>query len=146
MLLFLILIFVILFGCQSTSKTQKPELHQDNITLLLDSKITEVIISDSSKSTVTASENEDYIESFRSILSSAVKEDGIANMSNPDYIVDVVYGNESEQRFDLWIDQTSQRTTLMNTDDTHTIYTLSKEMTDKLILLVGEPLLKSKNY
>lgn len=138
MLLSLALISAILFGCQSTSETRQPdsELQKDNETLLLNRKMKEVIISESNRSSVTVSKNEDFIESFRNIISSAVKEQGIANMSNPEYLINVVYENESEQSFNLWIGQTETKATLMKTDDTHTIYTISEEMTDKLINLV----------
>lgn len=147
LVVFLVLFSAILFGCQSANETPKPdsELPKDNGALLVDRKIIEVIVSESNRSSLTASENEDFIESFKTILSSAVKMPGIANMANPEYFIEVVYENENKQRFNLWLGQTGEKSTLMKTDETHTIYTMTDEMTDKLITLVGEPLLKSRD-
>ncbi|MFS0861070.1 hypothetical protein [Fredinandcohnia sp. 179-A 10B2 NHS] len=147
LLLSFTLLGAILFGCQSANETPKPdsELPKDNGALFVDRKIIEVIVSESNRSSLTASENEDFIESFKTILSSAVKMPGIANMADPEYFIEVVYKNESKQRYNLWIGHIGEKSTLMKSDETHTIYTLSDEMTDKLISLVGEPLLSSRN-
>ncbi len=136
----LALLSTLLFGCQSEDNSalhaqkSSPELH-DNDKLIVDGKITNINIS-KTKGNGFVFENDEIIETFRGIISSAIKENGIVNMANPEYYMDVVYENGNKQSFHLWIGEKGQNTTIMNTSDTHTIYTVSKEMTEKLIDLV----------
>lgn len=139
-MLTLAVLSTLLLGCQSEDNSElvaqisRPELH-DNDKLKLDGKITDISIS-KTKGNGFVFENDEIIETFRGIISSAIKENGIVNMVNPEYYLDVVYENGNKQSFHLWIGEKGQNTTIMNTSDTHTIYTVSKEMTEKLIDLV----------
>lgn len=58
------------------------------------------------------------IDIFKRALSNSQKEPGIINMANPQYQFNV-----DEESFFLWI--TKESGTIMNTEDTHTIYSLS---------------------
>ncbi|PGT89023.1 MULTISPECIES: hypothetical protein [Bacillaceae] len=137
LLLSLTLLSAILFGCQSEDSTTtdaantNAELQSEG-----DAEITKISISKSKGVSPTVFEEDKDVETFKSIISSAVKEDGIANMANPEYYLDVIYINENKQSYHLWIGEKGQKSTLMKTDDTHTIYTVSEEMTDKLIELI----------
>lgn len=135
----LVLISIILSGCLTPSESQKPNsLQNDNETLLLDQRIKEVTVSESNRNSSTISENNDFIEEFRNIISSAVKENGIANTSNPTHLIEIQYEDGTKQNLDLWIGQDGEKAMLMKSDDTHTIYTISEEMSKKLINLVWE--------
>jgi len=139
-MLTLALLSTLLFGCQSEDNSSlhaqksSPEI-QENDKLIVGGKITNISIS-KTKGNGFVFENDEIIEKVKGIISSAIKENGIVNMANPEYYMDVVYENGKKQSFHLWIGERGQNTTLMDTDDTHTIYTVSKEMSEKLIDIV----------
>ncbi len=131
-----------LFGCQSEDiielETKKPTTEirvEDYSNLILDGEITKIIVSKTKGVHATVFEKDEVIETFKRLISGAVKENGIVNMANPELYIDVVYENENKQSFYLWIGEKGQKSTLMKTDDTHTIYTISEEMTDMVIEL-----------
>lgn len=129
MLLVLSLTFIltVLFGCQSadnttkdTNKNKKEQetelvtktdtdkdetnqpLEEDYEKLELDREILKISISKSKgNDTIVFSDNKS-IEIFNTVFTSAVKENGIVNMSNPEFYIDV-YANEILQRFHLWV-------------------------------------------
>lgn len=155
LVLSLTLISTILLGCQSgdntTKDTDKNKLEQQtevvtktdteietnqqseegNKNLKIDEVITKVSISKGDETTVFYDDK--YIETFNTVFTSAIKENGIVNMTNPEFYIDVVYANENKQSFYLWLGEKGEKSTLMKTDDTHTIHTVSEEMTDKII-------------
>ena len=57
-------------------------------------------------------------------------------MADPEFYMDVIYNKNNQQSIYLWIGKKGQRSTFMKTEDTSTIYTVSNDMTDKLIELV----------
>ncbi|WP_394191812.1 hypothetical protein [Paenisporosarcina quisquiliarum] len=139
------LVSSLLFGCHSEDnmalETEKPKPSSeiqvdDNNQLKLDGEITKIIISKTKGVNATVFEKDEVIETFMNIISGAIKESGIVNMANPDLYMDVVYENGNKQSFYLWIGEKGQKSTLMKTDDTHTIYTVSGEMNDMVIELV----------
>ena len=81
-------------------------------------------------------DDKESINTFRSIFSNAVEEPGIVKMADPEFNLEVDYDNEKHSNLYLWIGEKGQRSTFMKTEDTHTIYTVSEEETDKLIELV----------
>lgn len=155
LVLSLTLISTILLGCQSgdntTKDTDKNKLEQQtevvtktdteietnqqseegNKNLKIDGVITKVSISKGDETTVF--DDDKSIETFNTVFTSAIKENGIVNMTNPEFYIDVVYANENKQSFYLWLGEKGEKSTLMKTDDTHTIHTVSEEMTDKII-------------
>ena len=144
LVLSLTFISTILWGCQSgdsttidTDKT-KPEQQseEENEKLNFDREITKVSISKAQGNIITVFDDEKSIETFKSIISSAVNENGIVNIVNPEYYMDVVYANKNKQSFELWIGEKGEKSALMKTNNTYTLYTVSKEMTDKLIDLI----------
>jgi len=58
------------------------------------------------------------------------------DMIEPKFDMEIIYENKYKQDFHLWIGNEGQRSTLMKTDDTHTAYTVSKEITNKLSILI----------
>ena len=160
LVLSLTFVSTILWGCQSgdntTKDNDKTELEQqtevvskadkdkvetkqseeDNEKLQFDGEITKVSISKSKDNNTTVFDDDESIETIKSLFVSAVKENGIVNMANPEFYMDVVYPNENKKSFHLWIGEKGEKSTLMKTDDTNTIYTVSEELTDKLIDLI----------
>lgn len=160
MLLVLSLVFmnVILLGCQSKdsatinsdketteqeSTKQEPseqesteQQPEDNEILILDGKINKISISKAKGNSATVFDDDFSIGVLKSVISSAVKENGIVNMANPEFYVDIVYENEDKQSFHLWLVGKFEESTLMKTDDTHTIYILPEESTNKIIDLM----------
>ncbi|WP_391122293.1 hypothetical protein [Psychrobacillus sp. L3] len=118
---------------EQESTEQQPE---DNEILILDGEIKKVSISKSKGNSATVFDDDFSIGVLRSVFSSAVKENGIVNMANPEFYVDIVYENEDKQSFHLWLGGLFEESTLMKTDDTHTIYILPEESTNKIIDLM----------
>lgn len=136
---------VVLLGCQSENSTtidtddnNPEEQSRDNDKLKVNGEITKFSISNSkgNSGSATILEDDDSIETIESIISNAVKEDGIVDMANPEFYMNLIYDNEKEQGFHLWIGKNGEKSTLMKTDDTHTIFTVGEAMTNKLIELI----------
>ena len=62
----------------------------------------------------------DEIATIQAAIKNAVKQPGIVNMADPEFMIEV-----GEQSFYLWIQE--EAGTIMNVDDTHTIYLLEKK-------------------
>ncbi|WP_203248765.1 hypothetical protein [Sporosarcina beigongshangi] len=108
----------------------------ENEVLVLDGEIKKVSISTSKGNNATIFDDDFSIEILKSVFSSAIKENGIVNMANPEFYVDIVYENENKQSFHLWLGGKFEESTLMKTDDTHTIYILPEESTNKIMDLM----------
>lgn len=157
----LIFISTILLGCQSgentkidTNKTKaekqtesvtktntnkdetSQQLEEDNGNLKLKREISKVSISHSKGSDTSIFDDDKSLKTFESIILSAVKESGLVNMADPEFNMDVVYANKNKRSYYLWIGEKGQKSVLMKTDDTYTVYTVSEEMTDTLIDLI----------
>lgn len=104
--------------------------------LQLDGEIIKVSFSNLKENDKMTFEDKKSIEIFNAVFTSAVKVNGIVNITTPEIKIDLVFANENMQSFYLWIGQIGEKSTLMKTDDTHTIYTVSEEMTDKLNELI----------
>jgi hypothetical protein len=130
--LFMAFMSAIFFGCQS----------KDNTKLQSDGEITKVSISKSSgfgkvnSDFFVVLDDKETLETFKVVISSAVKEEGIADMAEPEFDLEVIYANGKKQGYHLWVGEKGQRSTLMYIDNTHTRYTVSEGMTKKLIKLV----------
>lgn len=57
-------------------------------------------------------------------------------MADPEFYLNLFYDKENHQSLYLWIGEIGHRSTIMKTEDTHIIYTVSEEKTDILIELV----------
>lgn len=128
----LVFISVALLGCQSENKEER----------LLEGNITKVSLSKSegfgqlNSDFIVVFKDEQALETFRRVLSNAVQEEAIVDMVKPAFDLEIIYENQNKQGFHLWIGKKGQKSTLMKTNNTHTIYTISAEMTNRLIDLV----------
>ncbi|MBB6451720.1 hypothetical protein HNQ94_000141 [Salirhabdus euzebyi] len=98
----LFLLSIGLFGCQQNSKSI------EKITIDSMESNTETIVIEDTKT----------IEKIKEVFEKAEKQPGIVNMADPEYKVEV-----GEETYFLWIEEKSG--TIMNTEDSHTIYSLS---------------------
>lgn len=76
------------------------------------------------------------IKVIQQAIVNAVRQPGIVNMAAADYDMEVTYDDGSTPGYHLWLGKKGQKSTLMRVDDTHTIYTVSWEMTDQLLEVI----------
>jgi hypothetical protein len=133
---------LVLFGCQpkeniSIETAVNPSTKSgNNKKLSIDSNFISVGISKTKGVDEIIFDDKESLNSFQNIFSSAVKEEGEVNIADPEFYLDVAYDKNNEQSLFLWIGEKGQRSTFMKTENTSTIYTVSPEITDKLIELV----------
>lgn len=132
LLALLIAISLPLVGCN------KDEIEDSSINLVFDGEITEVSISKIKDSDATVSDfsgtlkDKEALKTFKNIIFNATKEEGIVNMSNPEFNIKLTYEDGSKQEFNLWLGKDGQKSSLMKTNNTHSIYTISEEDTREL--------------
>ena len=73
--------------------------------------------------------NSDEIADLQAAIKNAVKQPGIVNMVNPEYMVEV-----DESSFYLWIEE--EAGTIMNVEDTHMIYSLEKQNAKEVMRII----------
>ncbi|MEA0553271.1 hypothetical protein U1P98_21980 [Lysinibacillus irui] len=83
-------------------------------------------------------EDEESLDLFQHAISTAVKNEGGVDMASPEYDLQVVDTAGNKYGYHLWLGENGQSSVLMNTKDTHTIYTISKDYTEALIALVRQ--------
>lgn len=128
----IILIPVILMGCQSNIDD---ETSTDEISKVSISNSNE--IGNINTDFFAIYEGEEVLEAFQNIFTSAVKQEGIVDISEPEFDLEVVYNEGSKQEYHLWLGEKDEESTLMNVGDTHTIYSISEEATNQLIDFVN---------
>lgn len=141
-------ISVILLGCQSednttpkqqTEESDIPNTQQqsdDNDKIILEGEISNIILKNLHDSNKIIFDKANDIEIIKNIIVSAKKEPGIVDMDSPEYRLVVAFTDGNESAFYLWIGEKGMKSTLMQTEDSHTIYTVSEDMTDQLIDLI----------
>ncbi|MGE7602529.1 hypothetical protein ACQKL5_08455 [Peribacillus sp. NPDC097675] len=138
---FLISISSILFACQSKESTieisANPATKSENDKKLsINTGFKNISISKIKGFNEITFDDKETLKAFQDIFSSAIREPGIVDIADPEFYLDVVYDKDNPQNLFLWIGEKGQRSTFMKTEDTNTIYTVSNDMTDKLIELV----------
>ncbi|MBC5636536.1 hypothetical protein H8S33_06830 [Ornithinibacillus sp. BX22] len=134
----------ILSGCQTENNSaNQAEIintviqHKDVSPLILNSDIATISFSKAKNASPIVLEEAEKLEKLKQIISGAKKEKAIVNMANPNYYIEVIDTSNNKQHFHLWIGKEGQQSSLMNTDDTHTIYTVSEEMMDTVMELIN---------
>ena len=79
---------------QEPSEQSTEQQLKDNEILILDEEIKKVSFSNSKGNSATVFDDEFYIKVLSRVFSIAVKENGIVNMANPEFYVNIVYDNE----------------------------------------------------
>ena len=78
-------------------------------------------------------EDKETLDKIKKALSNAVKAEGVVDMAEPEFDLKVVDTAGNEQGYHLWVGEKGQVSTLMNVEDTHTIYTIPEELTSQFI-------------
>ncbi|MFT8320983.1 MAG: hypothetical protein ABF649_08765 [Bacillus sp. (in: firmicutes)] len=129
-----------LFTCESKERfevnTNPSSESESKKKLIINNNIISISFSKPSDQSKVNFDDKENTNAFQEIISSAIKEDGIVNMANPEFYMDIVYNKNEHTRMYLWIGEKGQRSTIMKPDDTHTIYTISSEEADRLIDLL----------
>lgn len=76
------------------------------------------------------------VKVFADMIRNADEEPGIVNMATPEYDVEVHYKSDQTDRYYVWLGESGMLTSLMNVNDTHTVYRVPAEVTDRLIQLL----------
>ncbi|MFJ7698556.1 hypothetical protein [Lysinibacillus fusiformis] len=82
--------------------------------------------------------DEDSLNVFHEVMTTAVRNEGIVNMAAPQFDVQVMDTAGNQYGFHLWLGEIGQNSTLMNVKDTHTIYSISDDLTSPLRSLIQE--------
>lgn len=139
------LIAIVLFGCQPEQETvmageveNKTEVGSGG--LLAEGEIAQVEMSE-----VKGFEPVVYVETvelelFRALFSSAEKEPGLVNMSDPEFYLTMVMEDGEKHYLNLWLGGEGETASLMNSKDTHTVYAVTPDIKRRLsdIILANE--------
>lgn len=128
----ILLIPLILIGCQSTVDDETPNDEISKVSLSNSNTIGQI-----NTDFFTVYEDEEVLETFQNIFTSAVKQEGIVDIAEPEFDLEVIYKEGNKQEYHLWLGEKDEQSTLMQVEDTHTIYTISEETTNQLIDLVN---------
>lgn len=128
----ILLVPLILIGCQSTVDDETPNDEISKVSLSNSNTIGQI-----NTDFFTVYEDEEVLETFQNIFTSAVKQEGIVDIAEPEFDLEVIYKEGNKQEYHLWLGEKDEQSTLMQVEDTHTIYTISEEATNQLIDLVN---------
>lgn len=128
----ILLIPLILIGCQSTVDDETPNDEISKVSLSNSNTIGQI-----NTDFFTVYEDEEVLETFQNIFTRAVKQEGIVDIAEPEFDLEVIYKEGNKQEYHLWLGEKDEQSTLMQVEDTHTIYTISEEATNQLIDLVN---------
>lgn len=128
----ILLIPLVLIGCQSTVDDETPNDEISKVSLSNSNTIGQI-----NTDFFTVHEDEEVLETFQNIFTSAVKQEGIVDIAEPEFDLEVIYKEGNKQEYHLWLGEKDEQSTLMQVEDTHTIYTISEEATNQLIDLVN---------
>lgn len=142
LILLMVTLFPFLFGCQLEkvaveAETPLPEaesverehlLSLDGITKVEATKVKGV------NPVIYGAAEE--LDAFLHVLSSAAKEPGTANVAEPELYLKLTNNDMGNQWLYLWVGEAGEQSMLMNTEDTHSVYTVTATMTAELIELI----------
>ncbi|WP_226036757.1 hypothetical protein [Aquibacillus saliphilus] len=120
-----ILLLIVLFGCQSKEVS----------TFQLEGEIAKINISESNGFYETNPNffieltDDNAVQVFTKAITTSEKQMGTFDMIDPEYDMRIVYANGNKHNFHLWL---GEKSTLMELENTETIYYVSSELTDKL--------------
>ena len=108
LLLLVVVIALIVSACSSGQQVESVTMY----------KMTS--FSDADLDSVKEITDPDEIATIQAAIKNAVKQPGIVNMADPEFMIEA-----GEQSYYLWIEE--ETGTIMNVEDTHTIYSLEKK-------------------
>lgn len=87
--------------------------------------------------------NEDdalMIQAVQEVFAGAVKVEGMANLEDPDFIMEVDAANVEQQKLLLWLGDEGEESRVKKSKDSNADYSLVEKWTDRLRQLVGNDL------
>lgn len=130
----LLIISFILSGCHRDNKLKlKEEIKEINIFQSNEFK------KESSDLIVTSSDidNTEIFKTIKSIISDATEKEGMVQMTEPKYDLEIIYENDSTKELYLWLMEVEGGIgSLMEVEDTHVVYHFSEELNAKLFDLI----------
>lgn len=144
LLLFLILIFGFLAGCQPENNNAKAEETtsesepKESEGLLIETELAKVELSETKGIDPIVYEEPDELELFIDIFASAIREPGIVNMAAPEFYLKVTLEDGDIQYLNLWLGDEEETASLMNAGETHTLYTVTPDKKRELVELISK--------
>ncbi|WP_017687201.1 hypothetical protein [Paenibacillus sp. PAMC 26794] len=138
----LTVILLLVIGCQSKGNNSvntsitNPSQSDSHEGLLINNSVKSIGIVKSDSTNEIIYKDNNSLQTFKSILSTATKEDGIFDLADSQYTMNIYYDNKNQDKLYLWIGEEGQISRFMNSEDTQSTYSVSKESTDKLIELI----------
>ncbi|MDQ0207909.1 hypothetical protein [Alkalicoccobacillus murimartini] len=131
-MMILICLLALFIGCQQEERTPtEPGI------LSVGEDTNQIIVSKMKGSEEIVFEDRESIDALQEILVSAIKEEGIVDMAEAEYIIDFYQDEEKQQSLFMWIGEEGEgKGTFMKPEDTHTIYSVSVDVNSTLIELV----------
>ncbi|MDK8643926.1 hypothetical protein ACQRXC_27100 (plasmid) [Niallia taxi] len=136
------LISSLLLGCGTNNgesngvNTNSSQEKKDNKKLKLNGEIIKFSISQNEGASEVNLNDKQSLEVLTTFVSNSQKESSVANMDNPDYYIHVYYEKEDKQILKVWVGENGEKSTLMDSDDTHGIYTVPEDDAREFIELL----------
>lgn len=141
---FFLLISIFLFGCQPQNQAAEAEevKSESEVTvsdrLLIKGDIEKVELSETKGIAPVVYEAADELEIMQETISSSIRQQGVVNVTDSEFYLKVVMADGEEHYLQLWLGGEGEPASLMNADDTHSLYSVAPEVNAKLIELVKE--------
>ncbi|WP_332651420.1 hypothetical protein [Lysinibacillus sp. 54212] len=81
-------------------------------------------------------EDKASLQVFQNVITNAEKVAGFVDVAEPEFDIKIEYENGQTQNFHLWLNEKGQKSTIMKTNNTESIYSISEELTEHFIELV----------
>lgn len=122
---------VVLIGCQSKDSNEYSDVNISKVSVSKSSGFGKV-----NSDFFAVYEDKETLDIFNNAISNAVKRAGIVDIVEPEFDLEVIYTDGNKQGYHLWVGGKGQKSTLMNVNDTNTVYSISEEITNQLVDLV----------
>ena len=129
--LLLSFISVVLIGCQSNDSNEYSDVNISKVSISKSSGFGKV-----NSDFFAVYEEKETLDLFNNAISNAVKRAGIVDIVEPEFDLQVIYTEGNKQGYHLWVGGKGQKSTLMNVNDTNTVYSISEEITNQLVDLL----------
>lgn len=136
---FIVLVFLmssILLACQQEKQPLDSDKEIKEVTIFESTEFKK----EKSELIVSASDTKqsEIFVTVKNILVDAKKQDGVVDMVEPNYYLEMIYEDNTRKEFHLWLmDVEGGKGSIMETEDTHILYNFSEELNTQLIHLLN---------
>ena len=136
---FIVLVFLmssILLACQQEKQPLDSDKEIKEVTIFESTEFKK----EKSELIVSASDTKqsEIFVPVKNILVDARKQDGVVDMVEPNYYLEMIYEDNTRKEFHLWLmDVEGGKGSIMETEDTHILYNFSEELNTQLIHLLN---------